>query len=118
VNQYTDFDRQPLTAGHREPFAPLMTLARKVESLGLRRIEGLSCRRRPASIFAPAARSKKSWIPASVQVAGQALRRNDDMKSRLPVDEFTISRLYVEGHSVTGPDRADWRWLVVETDGK
>ena len=118
MNQDTDFDRQALTAGHREPFAPLMTRARKVESLALRRREALSCRGSPASIFAPAARSKKTWIPAPDQLTGQALRRNDDMKSRLPVDAFAISRLYVEGHSVTWSDCVDLRWLVVETDGE
>ena len=33
---------------------------------------------------------------------GQALRRNDERKSRLIVDEFTTSQLGAEGHSVFG----------------
>src|SRR5258706_14578015 len=66
-----------------------------------RRSEGLSCRPfdsaqgklRPASIFACAARPKKTWIPA---YAGMTTRK----KSRRLVDEFRTPRLVAEGRSV------------------
>src|SRR5258706_836793 len=78
-----------------------MSLSGWLKSLAFRRSEGLSCRPfdsaqdklRPASIFACAARPKKTWIPA---YAGMTTRK----KSRLLVDEFRTPRLVAEVRTV------------------
>jgi len=43
---------------------------------------------------------------------GQALRRNDERKSRLIVDEFSTPRLGAEGHSVFVLDDVQAAFLV------
>ena len=82
----------------RETIQFLNVLSGMIEIPRLQAKRGLSCRRRPASIFGFVGRPKKTWIPAPDRVRG-ALRRNDEKMSRLPVDEFRTAQLEAEGHS-------------------
>jgi hypothetical protein len=57
-----------------------MSISEMVELLAFVRSEALSCRRRPASIRANAARPKKTWIPAC---AGMTERKFDFQSTNL-----------------------------------
>jgi hypothetical protein len=60
-------------------------------SLAFRRSESLSCRRTPASRFVVGSQSKS---------LDSGLHRNNENRSRLPVDKFRNPRLGAEGCSV------------------
>ena len=113
----TDFDRQTFAAGHKEAFAPLLTLSTiaVIPRLQAERRFGMPAR---AGIH-PRARCKvkENLVSGPGLGPGQALSRNDDPKRRLPVDEIRTPRLYADGHSVTSPDCANQQSWLIETNG-